>query len=401
VWSDTRADNSVRSLSTKIKERVAAIGGNILTTTFSLAQILWIKEHLPSVLTDTRYLMAPKDYLLYRMTGQFLTDPSSQGGSLLLDIKKRDFSREILEFVGIPRDMLPEVKESTHIAGRVTLAASNETGLMTGTPVIVGGGDNDCTSVGAGVFEKGDVSISLGTAGIVLTPTDVPVSMKSGALDTFPHVFGKWYLMGMVKAAGAAIAELKARLSDEAMAAAGLSPVPTGKWIDGLTAESRYEPGSAGLLCFPYFNGRGSPEKNNAVRAAFFNLSATHTNSHLVQACMEGVAYCARSCIEVMHSMQKVRRVVCCGTGSVNELWMNIFANVLNLPIHTGNVTQDGTLGAAMLAATGMGFYADPPTALKAMTRLTRTYDPDDETSSRYTSLYQDYKKIEQRMEAD
>ncbi len=207
--------------------------------------------------------------------------------------------------------------------------------------------------------------------------------------------------MGMVKAAGAAIAELKARLSDEAMAAAGLSPVPTGKWIDELTAGSRFEPGSAGLLCFPYFNGRGSPEKNNSVRAAFLNISATHTNSHMVQACMEGVAYCARSCIEVMHPLQKVRRVVCCGTGSVNEQWMNIFANVLNVPIHTGNVTQDGTLGAAMLAAAGMGFYADPPTALKAMTRLTRTYDPDGETSSRYTSLYHEYRRLEKRMETE
>ncbi len=154
VWSDTRADKSVRALSVKIKETIAAIGGNILTTTFSLAQILWIKEYLPSALADTRYLMAPKDYVLYRLTGQFLTDPSSQGGSLLLDIEKRDFSREILEMIGIPRDMLPEVRESTHIAGHVTPAASSETGLKAGTPVIVGGGDNDCTSVGAGCLRR-------------------------------------------------------------------------------------------------------------------------------------------------------------------------------------------------------------------------------------------------------
>lgn len=395
VWSDTRADDTINALSPAVKKKVAAIGGNDLSTTFSLAQVLWIKEHRPEIFNDIRYLMAPKDYVLYRLTETFLTDPSSQGGSLFLDIKKRDFSQDILDLFGIAREMLPEVLEPTCLAGSITPQASEETGLAVGTPVIVGGGDNDCTSVGAGVYEVGDISISLGTAGIVLTPIDAPISLSAGALDVFPHVFGKWYTMGMIKSAGAAIAEVKARLSDEAMAAAGLSPMPTGQWIDGLAATAKYEPGSAGLFCFPYFNGRGSPKKDNSVRAAFWNVSATHQNFHMVQACMEGVAYCARRCIDIMKSVQEVKRVVCCGTGSVNELWMNIFADVLNIPTYTGNVTQDGTLGAAMLSAAGVGIYSDAPSALKAMTFMKKQYAPKPEIAARYDELYHEYITVE------
>lgn len=378
VWSDTRSGDQVAWLEEELAEEIGAITGNRAATNFALPNMLWLKRHHPGLFARTRYFSTPKDYLVYRFTGEWAGDASGHAGSLLVDISKRDWSGELLDRLDIPKESLPPLFDSTAVVGRIGRRAAQDTGLPVGVRVVVGGGDNDCAAIGAGAFRPGTTSISLGTAGIILAQLDSPLPAMRGELDIFPHVIpGQWYAMGMIPSAGMSLGWLKARLVDEALGthAAGNGP-STGEWLASLQPPVGGLSSSDDLFFFPFLQGRGNPDKDADARGVFWGLSGAHANSHLVAAVMEGVGYCVDQCLARVAVSTPVDEVVCCGGGSASPVWMQMLANILARPVWTNGQPEVGALGAAILAGAGIGAFETIQAACARMTRRDVQYLP-------------------------
>jgi xylulokinase len=390
VWSDTRSSKTVDRLNDEMEDFLVEVTGNQAATNFSLSQILWMKENHPEVIEKTRYYVTPKDYVIYRLTGKLASDSSTQSGSLLLDIDRKDWSNRLLIRLGISRECLPVILRSIDVVGRITKTAAENSGLMSGMPVVVGGGDNDCAAIGSGAYISGTTSISLGTAGIILTLIDRPIRSAAGKLDVFSHVIPEaWYAMGMVKSAGFAFEWLKNRLIDERYALLGSEKrMSMDDWLEnGADFSRNFVPGSNGLFCFPYYQGRGNPDKNPDATGVFWGLTESHINKQLIQSTMEGVGYCIRQCVDTISEIAPLNEIVCCGKGSSNTLWINIIANILGKPVWTSGGIGEGALGAAILAATGAGLYGTVQLACENMTKRDKQFLPQDEI----VLAYEDY----------
>lgn len=394
VWSDTRSAEIAQKLNEEMEDFLVKITGNRAATNYSLPPILWMRENHPEIFKKTKYFCTPKDYVLWKLTGNFVSDPSNQSGSLLLDIDSKQFSLPLLERMGLKIDSLPRLKRSVDIAGYVTSQAALETGLKERLPIIIGGGDNDCAAIGAGAYAPGVVSVSLGTAGIVLTLLERPDRRVAQSLDMFAHVIPEgWYTMGMVKAAGFAMGWLKDRLAGEGYEVFPQGKAPSmGEWIQAMEqGMGEFSPGSDGLFCFPYYQGRGNPRKDPQAKGVFWGLTSSHTNRHLMQASMEGVGYCIKECIQAIEEFSSVEEIVCCGGGSSSKLWMQIIADILEKPVWTGGGAEKGALGAAILASVGAGLYSSVQQACKVMTRHDSRYLPRRKYCQAYEELFQQF----------
>lgn len=387
VWSDTRSDKIAQRLNEEMEGFLVEMTGNRAATNFSLPQILWLRESCPELWERTAYFSTPKDYVIRKLTGNFVSDASNQAGSLLLDIRMKQWSGEVLKRFGLKESSLPQIKRSVDIAGYVNEQAARETGLRKGMPVVIGGGDNDCAAIGAGAYNQGIVSVSLGTAGIILTLLDKPDMQAFGALDLFPHVIPEgWYIMGMVKAAGYAVEWIKDRLTEESSDSKEIS---VQKWIPAMETEiGDYEPGSGGVFCFPYYQGKGNPNKNPLARGVIWGLESGHTNKHLLQASMEGVGFCIRECVQAIENVTAVKEIVCCGGGSSSQLWMRMLADILGKPVSVNEKTEEGALGAAICGAVGIGLYPSIQDACQVLTHQEKRYIPHPENVQAYNRLF-------------
>jgi xylulokinase len=263
----------------------------------------------------------------------------------------------------------------------------------------VGGGDNDCAAIGAGAYALGTTSISLGTAGIILTQLESPPEQTIGDLDVLPHVISdRWYAMGMVPSAGMSLAWLKRRLVDEALETHSGEGLATDEWLTSMApASSQSSSESDGLFFFPFLQGKGNPSKNAAARGVFWGLSGGHSNRHLVQAVMEGTGYCVGQCVDQISRVAQIDEVICCGGGSASSPWMQILANILNRPVWTQRDTEVGALGAAILAATGVGIFDTVHSACSEMTRRDIRYDPIKQDVEIYASKAEQFLALSDR----
>lgn len=397
VWSDTRSRHTADFINSEMEEYLLKETGNRAATNFSLSQIVWVKENFPNVIKKTKFFVTPKDYVIYRLTGKFVSDPSTQSGSLLINIDEKDWSDELLLRFGISRDNLPVILQSTEVVGYVTSDAAENCGLVAGLPVVMGGGDNDCAAIGSGAYTIGTLSISLGTAGIILTQLENPIKSIAGRLDIFAHVIpGSWYAMGMVTSAGFALDWLKKRLNGEAESLTiSEEIIPFDDWLTSSGVELNcFLPGSNGLLCFPYYQGKGNPDKNPDATGVFWGLTGSHSNKHMIQASMEGVGYCIRQCVDTISEISTINEIVCSGKGSTNTLWMKIISNILGKPIWTRWGVEVGSLGAAILAATGSGVYGTVLQACEIMTKRDKQYIPQDDIVLAYKNYYDNFCSI-------
>lgn len=391
VWSDTRSASEVAQLNSDMQNRLIQITGNRAATNFALPNILWMSKHHPDIFASTRYLATPKDYVIYRLTGQFISDASNQSGSLLVDIHQQDWSDELLDYANITRESLPRLARSIDRAGSLTRLAAEESGLPEGLTVVLGGGDNDCAAIGSGAYEAGTAAISLGTSGIVLTRTDAPLLQAAGKLDIFTHVIpDRYYAMGMIKSAGQALEWLKKRLVDETSSLLGANPPLTmTDWLASMLGDRDVlVPGNDGLFLFPYFQGRGNPDKHSSARAVIWGMTGSHTNRHLAQAAMEGVGYAVRQCLDSIAEWMPLQEIICCGKGSANAVWMKMIANILGKPVWTNTSTEVSSLGAAILAATGIGLFASVEEACRVMAKKEKQYLPSETAIREYENCY-------------
>lgn len=380
LWNDQRTGAQCDEIRARIgKARFIQITGNDALTGFTAPKILWVREHEPEIYAQAAHVLLPKDYVRYRLTGEYATDKAGAAGTVLFDVRARDWSPEVLAALDIPAAWLPKTHEGPEITGVVDAAGAEVTGLVVGTPVVGGGGDQAAGAVGVGAVEPGIVSLVLGTSGVVFATTDAPFIEPQGLLHAFCHaVPGLWHLMGVMLSAAGSLQWYRDTV------APGLG------FAELLAPANDVAPGSDGLFFLPYLTGERTPYPDPLARGAFVGLTRAHGQAHLTRAVLEGVAYGLRDSFELIKGagLAEIRQVRVSGGGAQSPLWRQILADVLDSELVTVNTTEGAAYGAALLAGVGVGAWASVPEACAATVRVVEATAPQESQVAQYARQY-------------
>lgn len=358
LWCDARTGAQCAEISEKVgKNRLIEINANPALPGFTACKILWVREHEHELYERCTTILLPKDYVRYKLTGLKAMEISDASGTNLLDIRKREWSGEILEKLAIDPGLLPPLIESSAVSGTITAEAAALTGLAAGTIVAGGAGDNAAAAIGTGVCRDGQSFVTLGTSGVVFAHTSKVSIDPLGRVHTFcAAVPGAWTAMSCTLAAGLSLRWMR----DEFFAHEKDSEAKEGRDVyDLMTAAAAAEPvGSDGLIYLPYLMGERSPVLDPEARGVFFGLSARHTRAHLTRAVLEGITLSQRHNLEVLHQMGIVpSELAACGGGGRSPFWRQLLADILKCKVTTIASREGPALGAAILAGVAAGIF--------------------------------------------
>ena len=380
-WLDTRATEEVGLIRAKFKDRaIYRITAKRLNPGYVLPKILWLRKNQKDVFKNTYKFLMSKDYLIFKMTGNFVTDHTLAAGTLLYDLKNTAWSGNILKAFSLSGELLPEIKWSTESAGNLTPPAARYLGLATGTPVIAGGQDQKCAAFAAGIG-KGTATISLGTASAISTVMDKPLIDTQRRIPTFPFVLkDKWILEGVVPTACANIEWLKDILRIKE------------REIDNCPPYAK-KPGE--LFFYPHLQGTGSPHWKESLRGTFYGLTLSTSREDMMRSVREGITFEIRENMEIMETlMGKIGKVILFGGGSKNRVWQKIMADILGRDILVSGNPETAVYGAAFLAGMNLGIYSSIPPGKKRIIKYTRAL------SRSYDLSYKRYREIEEGLVA-
>lgn len=395
MWNDQRTSAQCAWITEQVgAQRVLQLTGNPVLPGFTAPKIVWVREHEPHVYAKAAHVLLPKDYIRYRLTGEFATEVSGASGTSLFDVGKRGWSQEMLDALDIPAGWLPDCHESPVVSGQISTAAAHATGLVAGTPVVGGGGDQAAQAVGSGIVETGLVSVTVGTSGVVFASTDEFKVEPQGRLHAFCHaVPGKWHLMGVMLSAGGSFRWFRDTLGQAEVDVAGLMGRDP---YELLTAGAARAPaGSEGLIFLPYLTGERTPYPDPNARGVYMGLTLRHDKAHLCRALLEGVAYGLRDSLELMVDLGlETRQIRASGGGARSELWRQILADVFDTELVVINITEGAAYGAALLAGVGAGVYSSVDEACEQTIKVVRRTDPDQENAVLYNRFYPVYRDL-------
>ena len=385
LWNDVRTTPQCQHILDSVGiQGLRDTVGNLPLEGFTAPKLLWLRDNEPDNYSRLRTLLLPKDYIRFRMSGEHATEPSDAAGTLLYGVRRRVWSKQMLEALEVDADILPNVVESTDVSGVVNADAAAELGVEPDTPIVGGGADNAAGAVGCGAVSSDVMQASIGTSGAVVLPSGEPHVAEDMNLHTFCHCAPNlWYLMGVILSAGSALRWLRDIIA---------SGIP----YDSLTAEAeQVTAGNDGLLFLPYLTGERTPHNDASARGVFFGLSFTHGREHLVRAVMEGVCFVMRDSLELMRqqgvSPSGVRAI---GGGVRSRVWLQMFADVFALPISTVQPSGGAAYGAALLAAVGCGMFDSIEDAVQSCIKIGIAVEPDASQAANYDELYGAYKRL-------
>jgi xylulokinase len=400
LWNDQRSAPQCVEITDQVGlPQLLEWVGNPALAGFTAPKLLWVREHEPDVYARIATVLLPKDYINFRLTGQVATDYSDASGTLLFDVANRRWSDEMLIACAISREILPDALPSTAVVGQITAEAARITGLAAGTPVISGGADNACAAVGAGIIAAGDVLTSLGTSGTVVAPEARPQIDPRGRLHTFCHaVPDTWYLMGVVLSAGGSLRWFRDTLAADVRARAEAEQRDA---YDLLTEEAEHVPaGSERLIFLPYLTGERTPHGDAFARGVFFGLSPVHSRGHLFRSVLEGVTFALADSVAIMRDLgMEVGTVKATGGGARNPMWRQILADVFEAPVLLAHANAGPALGAAVLAAVGIGMFASVSEATYHLAPAERELSPRADLARLYRSYHAQYDSLYPRLE--
>ncbi|MGB9857538.1 MAG: xylulokinase [Dictyoglomaceae bacterium] len=396
LWNDQRTAKQCE----EIVERVGGVKNllnltlNLALTGFTAPKILWLRENEPENYKKVKKVLLPKDYIRYRLTGEYASEVSDASGTLLFDVKNRRWSKEMLSLLDIPEDFMPKVYESPEITGYIKKDVAEELGIPEGTPVVGGGGDQAAQAVGTGVVKSGIVSVTLGTSGVVFAHLDKPEGEKEGRLHTFCHaVPGKWHTMGVMLSAGGSFRWFRDSFGEIEM--------EISKWTgkdpyEFLSMEAeKASRGSEGLIFLPYLTGERTPYPDPMAKGVFVGITLRHKKPHFVRSVLEGVAFGLRDSLELIKSLGiEIKEIRVSGGGARSPIWRQILADIFNSPIVTINVTEGAAYGAALIAGVGVGIYESVESACDATIKVVSREEPKKENVSAYKELYELYREL-------
>ena len=394
LWNDQRCAAECDEVHQRVGlERTIALTGKPALAGFTAPKILWVRNHEPEVFAAATQLLLPKDYVRWRLTGTFASDVADASGTSLFDITRRDWSDELIEALEIPRAWLPPVSEAHASTSKVSRAGAEATGLLEGTPVVAGAGDQAAEALGCGMVDDHACSVTIGTSGVVFAATARPHIDPAAKLHGYCHAFpGVWHVMGVMLSAGGSLRWYRDTLcADEIVQAKHSGVDPYDVMLD---AASRVDAGCEGLIFLPYLTGERTPHADPHARGAFIGLTLRHGKPHMTRAVLEGVAFGLRDAMSLLPGLGiTVRRVRVSGGGARSPLWRQILADVFDIEVATVNVTQGAAFGAAVLAAVGGGMFPSVAEAARAIVRETTTTTPGADTRC-YDAAYERYRAL-------
>ncbi len=396
LWCDARTGAQCTEITERVgKNRLIEINANPALPGFTACKILWVREHEPQLYARCRTIMLPKDYVRFKLTGIPAMEISDASGTNLLDIKKREWSAEILEKLAIDPNLLPPLIESADVAGAITAEAAALTGLAEGTIVAGGAGDNAAAAVGTGVCRDGQSFVTLGTSGVVFAHTSKLSIDPLGRVHTFcAAVPGAWTAMSCTLAAGLSLRWMR----DEFYGSEKESEEQAGREVyDLMTAAAAAAPlGADGLIYLPYLMGERSPVLDPEARGVFFGLSARHSRAHLTRAVLEGITLSQRHNLEVLQQMGIVpSELAACGGGGRSPFWRQLLADILKCHVTTIASREGPALGAAILAGVAAGIFSSVQEGCDRL--VLKGQDealPQPEACARYDAVYELYQSL-------
>jgi xylulokinase len=366
LWNDQRTAAECAEIEERVGfDRLVELTGNRALTGFTAPKLLWLRRHEQKLYSRIRHVLLPKDYVRLRLTGELATDVADASGTLLFDVRRRDWSQEVCAELEIPLEWLPPVYESTEIAGA---------------------GDQAAAALGVGITRPGPLSVVLGTSGVVFSALPAYAHDPEGRLHAFCHaVPDTWHAMGVMLSAAGSAAWLRSVLAAD---------------LADLEEEAANWPaGSEDLLFAPYLAGERTPHPDPDARGAFVGLSVSHDRGALWRAMLEGVAFGLRDSLELLRELgvqPQSGRVS--GGGARSELWLRILASVLGLPLETTESEEGSAFGAALLAGVRAGIFSDAGDAVARGVRLRRRIEPEwdyDDAYRRFRRLYPTLRPLE------
>ena len=406
IWCDQRTGVECEEITEIIgAQRLIEITANPALTGFTAGKIRWVQKHQPEIYAKCRHILLPKDYLRYKLTGDFATEVSDASGMQLLDVPNRCWSEEVLTKLGIDQSYLGKVYESPDVTGHISAFAAKLTGLSEQTLVVGGAGDNAAAAVGTGVVADGRAFTTIGTSGVVFAHTDTLAIDPKGRVHTFCcAVPGAWHVMGVMQSAGLSLKWFRDNFCTSEMETAKLMDVDPYQLMDQEVAKAPI--GAHRLLYLPYLMGERTPHLDPDCRGVFFGLSAMHTKLDLMRAVYEGVAYALNDSLNVLAKMGvKPAQMLATGGGGRSEIWRQMLADVFDCKVVTTKSKEGPALGVAILAGVGAGLYPSVKEACDAMIHIggEQLPNPDNQPVYRkcyeqFTALYPDMKNAFKRL---
>ena len=411
IWPDQRSRRQVHEITGLIgAESLIECTGSPVATGFQAATVRWVQQQRPDLWRRTSTILLPKDYLRYRLSGDIHTDPSDGSGTLLLDVRSRDWSPLVLEALEIDVAQLPLVYPSDAVAGQLSRQAAGALGLPAGIPIVTGAADTACGALGAGIVSAQTLLLTISTGGQIILPAPAVQVDRVGRIHTFcgalapgPDQAG-WYQMAAILSAGMALRWLR----DRVFCITGITGVPG---TPGLSGEAAYaqmtawaetvEPGADGLLFLPYLVGERTPHMDPQARGLFLGLTASHGRAELVRSVMEGVALACYDAYQVLAELgARPQRIIMAGGGARSQLWRQIVADVFGLPVQLLSVGEQSALGAALLAGGGIRLF-DPGSTARAWATYGPPVEPDGQRHALYQSLLTLFRSAYQKHRED
>jgi xylulokinase len=394
MWNDQRTAAQCVEIEQKVgRAKLIELAGKPALTGFTAGKVLWVRENEPDIYRRARHVLLPKDYVRFRLTGTMAMDVADGSGTLLMDVRKRVWSDELLGQLDIPRGWLPSLHECHEAVAEVSAQAASATGLLAGTPVVAGAGDQAAQSMGTGIAREGIVSVTIGTSGVVFAATNQYRFDPTGELHAYCHaVPDTWHLMGVTLSAGGSLRWFRDTLCEAEKAEAAR----TGRDVYDIITElaSTAPIGSDGLLFLPYLTGERTPHADPNARGVFFGLSLRHTKAHMARAVLEGVTFSLRECLDLLCNLgQSCSRVRVSGGGSRSAFWRQMMADVFGTEIVEVNVSQGAAYGAALLAGVGTGVYTNEEQACANAVHETGSTKPGPNAGA-YVDAYERYRAL-------
>ncbi len=384
LWNDGRTAEETEYLNTQIgQEKLLQDTSNIAFAGFTAPKLLWMKNREPELFAKIRKIMLPKDYINYCLTGVFATDYSDASGTLLLDVKNKRWSEEVLRICGITKKQLPEIFESYEPIGTLKPEIAQTLGLKPQVKVAAGAADNAAAAVGTGTVGAGKCNISLGTSGTLFVPCSHYEAEWGGALHAFVHADGNYHLLGCILSAASCNKWFMEQILQDS----------DFKTIQDHIPEERL--GKNNVFFLPYLMGERSPVNDTNARGTFLGMSMDSTREDLLQAVLEGVGFALRDCLEIARKQGiRVKGSTICGGGAKSRLWLKIIANILNMELTLVKTEEGPGYGGAMLAAAACGEYGSVAECAANVIETVGTVRPDASIAAGYEKQYQKFRKL-------
>lgn len=382
LWNDGRTTAECDYLNKTIgREKVSEYTGNMALTGFTAPKILWVKNNEPEIFSKIEKIMLPKDYLAYVLSGVHCTDVSDASGMLLLDVKNRCWSKEMMDICGVKESQLARVYESYEVVGDILPVMAAKYGFSEGVKIVAGAGDNAAGAIGTGTVEEGQCIVSLGTSGTVFISCNEYAVDENNSLHMFGHATGRYHLMGCM-----------------------LSAASSNKWwMDEIIGTKDYGKEQAEITALgenrvyylPYLMGERTPHNDPDARGAFIGMSMDTKRSDMTQAVLEGVAFALRDSLEIARELGvKIDVIRATGGGAKSVLWRKMLANIMNVTVETVNAEEGPGYGAAILAAVAIGKYGSVEEACEKIVKVSGNLSPDPELVTKYEKKYQTWRKL-------